>query len=162
MTSAREEAKWNRLADSMTYFHDHFKHEFAAVYELADGSFAKRGMSLPMYLRMAAQLAKGLTVHHTIEERFIFPVLGKRMQMFKDDDVHLKSHEAIHHGLDDLTALIRKYLDDPTTYKPEEMRACLDSWREVLFSHLDQEVQDLSGENMKKYWTLEEVERIHI
>ena len=42
--------------------------------------------------------AAGLTVHHTIEERHIFPILAKRMTMFQDDDVHLKSHEAIHHG----------------------------------------------------------------
>ena len=42
--------------------------------------------------------AVGLTVHHTIEERHIFPILAKRMTMFQNDDVHLKSHEAIHHG----------------------------------------------------------------
>lgn len=42
--------------------------------------------------------AAGLTVHHTIEERYIFPILGKRMQHFADDELHLKSHEAIHHG----------------------------------------------------------------
>ena len=42
--------------------------------------------------------AAGLTVHHTIEERHIFPILAKRMTMFQNDDVHLKSHEAIHHG----------------------------------------------------------------
>ena len=40
----------------------------------------------------------GLTVHHTIEERHIFPLLGKRMAAFQDNDVHLKSHEGIHHG----------------------------------------------------------------
>ncbi|CDO74461.1 hypothetical protein BN946_scf184979.g16 [Trametes cinnabarina] len=119
-------------------------------------------MSLPMYLRLASQLAKGLTTHHTIEERYLFPMLAKRMDCFKDDEVHLKSHEAIHHGLDALNALIRKWSQDPTTYKPEEMRACLDSWREVLFNHLDQEVKDLSAENMKKHWTLEEFNRIPI
>ncbi len=43
-------------------------------------------------------------------------------------------------GIDDLTRLVRKWLDEPSTYSPEEMRASLDSWREVLFSHLDQEV----------------------
>ncbi|KAI0743520.1 hypothetical protein C8Q80DRAFT_1181703 [Daedaleopsis nitida] len=160
--SAHEEARWNRLSESMTYFHDHFKQEFNALYELADGSFTKRGMSLPMYLRLATQLAKGLTVHHTIEERHIFPVLAKRMPMFQDNDVHLKSHEGIHHGVDELTKKVRKWFDEPSTYSPEEMRTCLDSWREVLFNHLDQEVKDLSGENMKKYWTLEEVDRIAI
>jgi hypothetical protein len=40
------------------------------------------------------------------------------------------------------------------------MRACLDGFREVLFTHLDEEVNDLRGENMKKYWTLEELEAI--
>ncbi|KAL1939892.1 hypothetical protein VTO73DRAFT_9592 [Trametes versicolor] len=162
MSSSREEARWNRLAESMTYFHDHFKHEYDAVYRLADGSFAKQGMSLPAYLRMAAQLAKGLTVHHTIEERYIFPILGKRMQHFADDELHLKSHEAIHHGIDDMTRLVRKWLDEPSTYSPEEMRASLDSWREVLFNHLNKKVKDLGGENMKKYWTLEEMDRIPI
>ena len=32
--------------------------------------------------------------------------------------------------------------------------------RDVLMNHLDEEVDDLRGENMKKYWTLEEVDRI--
>ena len=44
-------------------------------------------------------------------------------------------------GVDALTKLLRKWLDEPSTYKPEEMRACLDSWREVLFGHLDAEVR---------------------
>ena len=43
-------------------------------------------------------------------------------------------------GIDELTKLVQKWIDEPSTYNPEEMRACLDSWREVLFSHLDQEV----------------------
>ena len=81
--------------------------------------------------------------------------------------------------MDELTKNVRKWFDEPSTYKPEEMRACLDSWREALFSHLDQEVRpsgfvaltsgqfivqvkDLSAESMKKYWTLEEVDRIAI
>lgn len=37
-------------------------------------------------------------MHHTIEERHIFPILAKRMEAFQDNEVHLKSHEAIHHG----------------------------------------------------------------
>ena len=70
------------------------------------------------------------------------------------------------------------------------MRECLDSWRGVLFNHLDQEVrgygrdsprrydekytldlifitrgiqvEDLRGENMKKHFTLEELEEVPI
>ena len=39
-----------------------------------------------------------LTVHHTIEERHIFPVLAKRMPAFQNDEVHIKSHHGIHEG----------------------------------------------------------------
>jgi len=38
----------------------------------------------------------------------------------------------------------------------------MDSWREVLFRHLDEEVQDLGKENMLKFWTLEEMRRLPI
>lgn len=158
--NAREERRWNRLADSMTHFHDYFKAEFNAIYEMADGSFNNRGMNLRMYLSAAGELRKHLTVHHTIEERHIFPVLARRMPAFQNDERHIKSHHAIHDGLDKLGALIAKWLAEPSAYDPQEMRACLDAWREVLFRHLDEEVQDLRGENMKKYWTLEEVDRI--
>lgn len=117
----------------------------------------------------------------------------------ENDAVHIESHKGIHHGivgfiesslflvqlttltgLDALTAIVNNYKKDPSTYKPEEMRTCLDSWRQVLFTHLDDEVRrtlvlpvlfhsssvlikqvnDLRGENMKKYWKLEELEQI--
>lgn len=34
--------------------------------------------------------------------------------------------------------------------------------RGVLLRHLDEEVEDLQAKNMKKYWKLEEVDRIAI
>ena len=42
--------------------------------------------------------APDLTVHHTIEERHIFPNLAKRMPSFKEDEQHIKSHHGIHEG----------------------------------------------------------------
>jgi hypothetical protein len=81
-------------------------------------------------------------------------------------------------GLDSLNALVQKYTADPTSYTPEEMKGCLDSFKDTLFNHLDEEVKecyieafvqatdafqqvkDLSSENMKKYWTLKEVENL--
>ena len=47
-------------------------------------------------------------------------------------------------GVEDLTKRVRKWIDEPSTYDPKEMRACLDSWREVLFSHLDQEASTIA------------------
>ena len=46
-----------------------------------------------------AWVTLGLTLHHTLEERHFFPILAKHgVKSFQDDEVHLKSHEAIHHG----------------------------------------------------------------
>ncbi|KAJ7770194.1 hypothetical protein DFH07DRAFT_268458 [Mycena maculata] len=135
----------------MNSFHTYFKNEFNSIYELADGSFANRGMNLSLYLEMAKRLNSHLTMHHTIEERHIFPVLAKKMPQFstETEDAHIDSHKGIHKGS-----------KEPSTYSPTEMRACLDGFREVLFRHLDEEVNDLRSENMKKYWTLEELESI--
>src|ERR1700720_740167 len=101
----------------------------------------------------------GLTTHHMIEERFLFPVLAKRMPQFKAE--HLEAHQGIHEGeyailsltlssgplfshllgLNRLKALLSKYESNSSSYSPAEMKACMDSWREVLFKHLDQEVR---------------------
>ncbi|KAJ3896890.1 hypothetical protein GG344DRAFT_61038 [Lentinula edodes] len=79
-------------------------------------------------------------MHHTIEEAYIFPILGKRMKQFSESEgLHLESHKGIHDGLERLKTLVQQYRSGPHTYNPTEMRACLDSFREVLFSHLDQE-----------------------
>jgi hypothetical protein len=36
----------------------------------------------------------------------------------------------------------------------------MDSWGTVLWSHLEQEVKTLGAENMRKYWTIEEMRRM--
>lgn len=64
-------------------------------------------------------------------------------------------------GLDRYNALLEKYSETPNTYSPDELRACLDSFRDVLFRHLDEEVEDLKGESLKKAgWTLTELRQI--
>ncbi|KAF9501524.1 hypothetical protein BDN71DRAFT_1501236 [Pleurotus eryngii] len=158
--SPQEERKWNKLSVTMNAFHENFKQEFNRLYELADGSFNNYGWSLSYYLNAAQGMKTHLTTHHTIEERYIFPTLGKRMPAFADtpDGEHWNSHKGIHDGLDALAELLNKYRRDQTTYSPSEMRECLDSFREVLFNHLDQEVQDLRGENLRKYFSMKEIE----
>ncbi|KAJ3762418.1 hypothetical protein EV360DRAFT_92465 [Lentinula raphanica] len=155
----------------MQSFHDNFKEEFNMLYELSDGSFNKRGWSLGVFLARANQFDQHLTMHHTIEETYLFPILGKRMKQFSETEgLHLESHKGIHDGptdhhlsgLEQLAALVKNYKSEPSTYDPSKMRACLDSFREVLFSHLDQEVEDLRGDNLKKFFSLEEVESFPI
>jgi len=132
------------------------------LYKLADGSFHEHRMSLPMYLRELDGLKRHLEGHHSIEEQYIFPDLAKRMPEFAENEKHLQSHAAIHHGLEELGKLTREYRAEPSTYNPEKIRECLDSFRDVLMRHLDEEVTDLRGENLKKYWTLKEVQRFAV
>ena len=43
-------------------------------------------------------------------------------------------------GLDRLTALVNGWKVNESSYSPAQLRECLDSFKEVLFMHLDQEV----------------------
>ncbi|EJU03940.1 hypothetical protein DACRYDRAFT_77739 [Dacryopinax primogenitus] len=118
------------------------------------------GPSLLAFFRQAMDFIHHLEMHHGIEEQHIFPVLQRKMPDFAKGAKHRNSHKGIHEGLDRLEALIKDYRNDPKTYSPVEFRACLDSFRDVLFSHLDEEVADLQGENLKKFCTLAEVQRL--
>ncbi len=104
-------------------------------------------------------------MHHTIEERYVFPTLAKFMPKFgnNEDGEHIASHRGIHEGavvrniliyshmliaswctgLEALDKLVAKWKEAPSTYSPVEMKACLDGFREVLFHHLDEEVGTL-------------------
>ncbi|GJJ06843.1 hypothetical protein Clacol_001039 [Clathrus columnatus] len=84
------------------------------------------------------------------------------MPSFAENEQHLESHKKIHDGLEELGKIIRKVYDDQSTYSPSELRACMDGFREPLMRHLDEEVNDLRAENMRKYWTKEEVRAIPI
>jgi hypothetical protein len=72
------------------------------------------------------------------------------MPHFAKNGDHLKEHEEIHHGLDEYVVYIKKVKKNPKEWDGEKLRSIMDSFREVLFKHLDHEVESLSGEEMKK------------
>ncbi|KAF8514969.1 hemerythrin/HHE cation-binding motif-containing protein [Gautieria morchelliformis] len=146
----------------MQDFHTYLKYEFDELYALADGSFNSRGMSLSMFLQSATDFRRHLEAHHSIEEKYLFPILARKMPAFSDNEQHRNSHKQIHDGLDALTALIARFHSSLPSYSPTEFRACLDGFRDVLTRHLDEEVHDLQGENLRRYWTLEELSEIPI
>ncbi|TEB37659.1 hypothetical protein FA13DRAFT_927189 [Coprinellus micaceus] len=142
----RRERQMNRLSNRMNQFHSYFKTQFNMLYELADGSYEKQGLSLASFVQLINDLIHHLTMHHTIEEQTLFPILGKRMSQFAERESrgeHIESHRQIHDGLDTLSELTRKWTSGPSTYSPSDLRMCLDSFREVLFRHLDDECRVL-------------------
>ena len=81
---------------------------------------------------------------------YIFPILAERMPQFKPQGDHLKEHEEIHRGLDDYVAYIKKCRKDGKEWDGEKMKKIMDSFRDILFKHLDHEVESLKGDEMKK------------
>ncbi|KEP54559.1 hemerythrin HHE cation-binding domain protein [Rhizoctonia solani 123E] len=148
MTS--ENRRWNRLT-TLTLVD--------SIYAFSDGSFAKI-MPLPAYLRMIMEFHDHLDMHHNIEETYVFPVLAQKMPNFANNERHKNSHKVIHAGLDKLKNLVTGWKEVPTTFSPATLRSCLDEFKPPLFKHLEEEVRDLSAENLKKYYTLEEVDRL--
>ena len=87
-------------------------------------------------------------------------MLAQRIPAFRKELELLTQHKQIHAGLDKL----EEYLDEVKTSKRDlrldELKVILDSFGPVLFAHLDDEVKQLSPENLRKYYTLEEVKRL--
>ncbi|KAF8070489.1 hypothetical protein FPV67DRAFT_1487572 [Lyophyllum atratum] len=146
----------------MTSFHNWFKEEYKTIYESADGSYTRRGLSFPRYLDTIIAFNYHLHAHHTTEERLLFPILAKGLPKFARNtpDGHVGSHKAIHDALTSLLKHVDKWRKEPTSYSPTEMRGALDKVAGVLFEHLDQEVEDIRGDNLKPYFKLEDIESI--
>ena len=81
---------------------------------------------------------------------YIFPVLAERMPQFAKQGDHLEEHKEIHKGLDEYVAYIKKCRKDRKEWDGAKMREIMDSFRDILFKHLDHEVESLRGEEMKK------------
>jgi hemerythrin-like domain-containing protein len=117
-------------------------------------------MSIKTFLTTCNEFAHHLTIHHTIEEQHIFPVLAKRMPAFKKELTLLTQHKKIHEGLDKFEEWVAECRSGEREVRMEELKRIMDTFGGVLWEHLDEEVRELGAENMRKYWTVEEIRRI--
>lgn len=130
------------------------------MYKACEANKRPAGVSIREFLCTGLQFCNHLEMHHGIEEQHIFPVLATKMPAFKKELELLTQHKQIHAGLEKF----QEYLDDCLSGEKElrlgEMKTILDGFGDVLWKHLDQEVKELGAENMRKYWTLEEMRRM--
>ena len=82
------------------------------------------------------------------------------MPAFKKELQLLTQHKEIHKGLDKLEAYTDECKAGTKDLRMDELKEIMDSFGEVLWAHLSDEVEQLSAENMRKYWSLEEVRRL--
>ncbi|OAP62933.1 hypothetical protein AYL99_02160 [Fonsecaea erecta] len=155
--SAQDFRIYNRMADVMEAYHNHFRYTWNMLYKTCTSGSRPAGMSLRGFISQGLHLCHALTIHHTIEEQHVFPELAERMPAFGPHDHLITQHEQIHVGLEKL----EQYLDACRSGEKElrlpELKEIMDSFGEVLWAHLDDEVRMLGAENMRKYWSKDEI-----
>ncbi|KAL7269969.1 hypothetical protein RUND412_007338 [Rhizina undulata] len=152
--SPSEFRKYNRMAEHMEQFHSHFRYTWKILHATPNT------LSPLNFIRTGLQFAQHLTVHHQIEEMHVFPNLATRMESFRPEVHLLQQHAKIHDGLDNFVEYLEECKRGERDLRHEEIKKIMDEFGEVLWAHLDDEVKELGAENMRKFWTLEEVGRM--
>ncbi|OJJ96224.1 hypothetical protein ASPACDRAFT_125771 [Aspergillus aculeatus ATCC 16872] len=155
--SAKEFRVYNRLAEHMDQFHTHFRHTYATLQTACAPSNKKSTLPPKALITLGLEFCHHLTVHHTIEERHIFPVLARRMPEFRRELSLIGQHKVIHRGMDALERYLEGCRRGETDLERGEVKRLLEGFGTVLFEHLDEEVDALRAENMRKYWALGEM-----
>ncbi|KIW11819.1 hypothetical protein PV08_09092 [Exophiala spinifera] len=148
---------YNRLAELMNLYHNHFRRTWNMLYQICTSGSRPAGVSIRACITQGLQLCQSLTMHHTMEERYVFPVLAERMPQFRENDHLISQHEMIHVGLVKMEEYLDTCLGGERELRWPEVKEIMDSFGEVLWKHLDDEVDQLGAENMRKFWTKEEV-----
>ncbi|KAK2007606.1 hypothetical protein LZ32DRAFT_610143 [Colletotrichum eremochloae] len=152
---------YNQMAEKMEYFHNYFRRQWTLLHDAATTGRRPRNMTLKQFLDTGLEFSRHLTAHHGIEEAHVFPMLAERMPEFRGGRAELlRQHKEIHKGLDAFEDYLRRCRDRETELELSVLREKMDGWGGVLWAHLDQEVATLGAENMRRYWTMEEVRRM--
>ncbi|KAK4043303.1 hypothetical protein C8A01DRAFT_43792 [Parachaetomium inaequale] len=171
---------YNRLAEKMEYFHDHFRQMYTTLHTACTTNRRPANMTLKQFLDEGLRLASYLEGHHSIEETYLYPLLGRKMPEFRATSLPaglgkgkgkkkkqeecelLRQHQAIHEGMDEMADYLRRCKDRECELELGVLKTKMDSWGDVLLKHLDQEVRDLGAEKMRRYFTLQEMKAIPI
>jgi hemerythrin-like domain-containing protein len=117
------------------------------------------GQSIRAFLSLAESFCSQLNLHHAIEERHLFPELAVKMPEFRKDLVG--QHREIHNGLDKMDQYVKMCRTGEKELQLTHLKMLMDGFGGVLWEHLDDEVKALGAENMRQYWTLEEMVKLY-
>jgi len=132
------------------------------MYKACENNKRPAGMSIRQFLRTGLEFCNHLGMHHGIEEQHVFPLLAKKMPAFRKELELLTQHKEIHQGLKKFQEYLENCQSGENELRLVEMKRLMDQFGDVLWRHLDDEVKELGAENMRKYWTLEEMRTLFI
>lgn len=64
---------YNRMAEHMDYFHNHFRETWNVLYSACETGKRSKGMSIRQFISLGQQFCSQLEMHHGIEERYVKP-----------------------------------------------------------------------------------------
>lgn len=154
---------YNRLAERMELFHNNFRRSWNILWQACTTGRRPQGMSIKQLLNIGTEFAEHLTIHHSIEETYFFPRLAQKMPEFnpKNGDL-VKQHAQIHEGLEGFEKYLNEVKSGERDFELSVLKEKMESWGGVLWAHLDDEVRSLGAENMRKFWTLQEIRRFQM
>ncbi|OJD14227.1 hypothetical protein AJ78_05413 [Emergomyces pasteurianus Ep9510] len=142
------------------YAHTAFRNTWTTIYDACVSNELPKAMSLDQLIETGKSFCNDLRAHHDLEEQMIFPYFSERMPAFGDknhkDDL-LSQHEQIHTGLTKILEYLLACEGRQKEFELKDLKAIMDVFGEVLWLHMDDEVDQLRAENMRKYWSLEEI-----
>ncbi|KLU89136.1 hypothetical protein MAPG_08110 [Magnaporthiopsis poae ATCC 64411] len=168
--------EFNRLADQMTFYHNHFKQSWNILHDAASTGRRPKNMTLKQFLDTGLSFVRGLTMHHDIEETYLYPMLAPKMSEFRHSQGGgsgskklsqkqselIQQHRDIHDGMEQFEDYISKCRSREADLEMGVLLEKLDSWGAVLWKHMDQEVETLGAANMRKYYTVNEMRRLRM
>ena len=140
--------------------HENFRRTWNLLHGACVSGKRPQGMSIRAFINTGEEFCHHLTVHHTIEEQHIFPILARKMPAFKKELELLTQHKQIHVGLEKLEVYLDQCKSGERELRLAEMGTVMETFGKVLWEHLDAEVKELRAENMRKYWTADEMRRL--
>ncbi|KAF5865088.1 hypothetical protein ETB97_005329 [Aspergillus alliaceus] len=156
--SLKDFGAYNRLAAQMDQFHNHFRLAWNDLQNACAANWKRpNGQKPKQLINTGLRFCSQLDFHHKVEEEHVFPVLARKMPEFRQKQTLLSQHKKIHRGLAELEEYLEKCRSGEEDLELAEMKRLMDAFGEVLWAHLDEEVRALQAENMRKYWTLEEM-----
>lgn len=82
------------------------------------------------------------------------------MPAFRQELELLTHHKLIHEGLERLERWLEECKSGEREVRLGEMGELLEGFGDTLWTHLDAEVGELRAENMRRYWSREEMGRL--
>ena len=84
-------------------------------------------------------------------------MLARKMPAFRRELQLLTQHKHIHAGLDRMRDYLSQCKHGERELQLPELKDIMDSFGAVLWQHLDDEVKQLGADNMRTYWSKQEM-----